>query len=326
MNLTLGFPEPVRERALARQTGLQGAIERFQEWMANPESPVRAIRHQPAAPGEFADVPVSLAPALTQALMARGIRQLYSHQAAALEHADEGRNVVVVTPTASGKTLCYNLPVLNRLIAEPGARAMYLFPTKALAEDQLQEFQGAVDAMGSEIRAFTYDGDTPQDARRAIRERANVVLTNPDMLHAGILPHHTKWAKAFENLRFVVIDELHYYRGVYGSHLANVLRRLRRVCEFYGSSPQFVCCSATIANPQGAGGSSDGSSVRTGGEERRAVGGKVHRLLQSAGGEPRSRNPPRLLAGDTANRPASCWSAACKPWSSPIAAWPPRCC
>ncbi len=250
MNLTLGFPEPVRERALARQTGLQGAIERFQEWMANPESPVRAIRHQPAAPGEFADVPVSLAPALTQALMARGIRQLYSHQAAALEHADEGRNVVVVTPTASGKTLCYNLPVLNRLIAEPGARAMYLFPTKALAEDQLQEFQGAVDAMGSEIRAFTYDGDTPQDARRAIRERANVVLTNPDMLHAGILPHHTKWAKAFENLRFVVIDELHYYRGVYGSHLANVLRRLRRVCEFYGSSPQFVCCSATIANPR----------------------------------------------------------------------------
>ncbi len=218
--------------------------------MARPESPVRAIRHQPAAPGEFADVPPSLAPALTQALIARGIGQLYSHQAAALEHADAGRNVVVVTPTASGKTLCYNLPVLNRLIAEPGARAMYLFPTKALAEDQLQEFQGAVDTMGSDIRAFTYDGDTPQDARKAIRQRANVVLTNPDMLHAGILPHHTKWAKAFENLRYVVIDELHYYRGVYGSHLANVLRRLRRVCEFYGSSPQFVCCSATIANPK----------------------------------------------------------------------------
>ncbi len=250
MNLTLGFPEPVRERALARQTGLQGAIERFQEWMANPESPVRAIRHQPAALGEFVDVPSALVPELKQALIGRGIHQLYSHQAAALEHAEAGRNVVVVTPTASGKTLCYNLPVLNRLIVEPGARAMYLFPTKALAEDQLQEFQGAVDAMGAQIRAFTYDGDTPQDARRAIRERANVVLTNPDMLHAGILPHHTKWAKAFENLRYVVIDELHYYRGVYGSHLANVLRRLRRVCEFYGSSPQFVCCSATIANPK----------------------------------------------------------------------------
>jgi len=136
------------------------------------------------------------------------------------------------------------------LIADPGARALYLVPTKALAEDQLAEFQGAVDAMGSELRAFTYDGDTPQDARRAIRERANVVLTNPDMLHSGILPHHTKWAKAFENLRYIVIDELHSYRGVYGSHLANVLRRLKRVCEFYGSSPQFICCSATIANPR----------------------------------------------------------------------------
>ncbi len=127
---------------------------------------------------------------------------------------------------------------------------MYLFPTKALAEDQLHELQAAVDAMGSEIRAFTYDGDTPQDARRAIRERANVVLTNPDMLHSGILPHHTKWAKCFENLRYMVIDELHSYRGVYGSHLANVLRRLRRICEFYGSQPQFICSSATIANPK----------------------------------------------------------------------------
>src|SRR6204780_3886079 len=250
MNLTLSFPEPARERTLARQTGLAGAIERFQEWMARPDSPVRAIRHQPAKPGEFAEFPTFLSEPLTQALIGRGIRQLYSHQAAALEHTEAGRNVVVVTPTASGKTLCYNLPVLNRLIAEPGARAMYLFPTKALAEDQLQEFQGAVDAMGSPIRAFTYDGDTPQDARRAIRERANVVLTNPDMLHSGILPHHTKWAKAFENLRYVVIDELHYYRGVYGSHLANILRRLKRVCEFYGSSPQFICCSATIANPK----------------------------------------------------------------------------
>ena len=175
---------------------------------------------------------------------------LFAPGARRSKHARAGRNVVVVTPTASGKTLCYNLPVLNRLMADPGARAMYLFPTKALAEDQLQEFQGAVDAMGSGIRAFTYDGDTPQDARRAIRERANVVLTNPDMLHSGILPHHTKWAKAFENLRYVVIDELHYYRGVYGSHLANILRRLKRVCEFYGSSPQFICCSATIANPK----------------------------------------------------------------------------
>lgn len=234
----------------ARPTGIAGAIARFEEWMADPESPVRAVRRQAARPGVFANFPEGLAPALRQALISRGIHQLYSHQAEAFGHAASGRNVVVVTPTASGKTICYNLPVLNRLIADPGARAMYLFPTKALAEDQLQEFQAAVDAMGSDLRAFTYDGDTPQDARRAIRERANVVLTNPDMLHAGILPHHTKWAKAFENLRYIVIDELHSYRGVYGSHLANVVRRLKRVCEFYGSSPQFICCSATIANPQ----------------------------------------------------------------------------
>ncbi len=254
MNLTLGFPEPSglleNERILARRTGLAGAIARFEEWMADPDSPVRAIRRQPAKPGVFAGFPAALAPSLKQSLIVRGIRQLYSHQAETFEHAAAGRNVVVVTPTASGKTLCYNLPVLERLIADPGARALYLFPTKALAEDQLAEFQGAVDAMGSELRAFTYDGDTPQDARRAIRERANVVLTNPDMLHSGILPHHTKWAKAFENLRYIVIDELHSYRGVYGSHLANVLRRLKRVCEFYGSSPQFICCSATIANPR----------------------------------------------------------------------------
>ncbi|MDQ6707810.1 MAG: DEAD/DEAH box helicase, partial [Acidobacteriota bacterium] len=148
------------------------------------------------------------------------------------------------------KTLCYNLPVLDLLLRDPGARAMYLFPTKALAEDQLHEFQTLVDETGSDLRAFTYDGDTPQDARKAIRQRANVVFTNPDMLHAGILPHHTKWAKLFENLRYIVIDELHYYRGVYGSHLANVLRRLRRICEFYNANPLFICCSATIANPK----------------------------------------------------------------------------
>src|SRR5580693_9810525 len=243
MNLTLGL-------GVAPQTGVKTSVARFQQWATDPDSPIRAIRHQPAREGEFADIPESTAPVLRKALEARGIPRLYTHQAAALEHADAGRNVVVVTPTASGKTLCYNLPVLNRLTAEPGARAMYLFPTKALAEDQLHEFQAAVDAMGSPIRAFTYDGDTPRDARRQIRERANVVLTNPDMLHSGILPHHTKWAKCFENLRYVVIDELHYYRGVYGSHLANLLRRLKRICEFYGSAPQFICCSATIANPK----------------------------------------------------------------------------
>src|SRR4051794_29785441 len=164
----------------ARPAGIASAIARFEEWMADPESPVRAIRRQAAKPGVFAGFPDTLAPALRQALASRCIHQLYSHQAGAFAHAASGRNVVVGTPTASGKTLCYNLPVLNRLIADQGARAMYLFPTKALAEDQLQELQAAMDAMGSEVRAFTYDGDTPQDARRAIRERANVVLTNPD--------------------------------------------------------------------------------------------------------------------------------------------------
>ena len=153
-------------------------------------------------------------------------------------------------PPPAARPLCYNLPVLDLLLREPEARAIYLYPTKALAEDQLQEFQTAVNELGGDLCAFTYDGDTPQDARKAIRQRAAVVMTNPDMLHSGILPHHTKWAKLFENLRYVVIDELHYYRGVYGSHVANLLRRLRRICEFYGSTPQFICSSATIANPR----------------------------------------------------------------------------
>ena len=154
-----------------------------------------------------------------------------------------------VTPTASGKTLCYNLPVLQALLDEPAARALYLFPTKALAQDQLAELEALAQAL-PELRIHTYDGDTPQDARRAVRARANVVLTNPDMLHAGILPHHTKWVALFQNLRYVIIDELHTYRGVFGSHLANLLRRLQRICRHYGSTPQFICASATIANPR----------------------------------------------------------------------------
>jgi DEAD/DEAH box helicase domain-containing protein len=214
------------------------------------ESVAAAVRRAPAREGVFAPLPNSVAPALRDVLKERGIAQLYIHQADAFEEARAGHDCVIVTPTASGKTLCFNLPVLDTLMREPGARALYLFPTKALAEDQLHEFNSIVEEMRSEIRAFTYDGDTPQDARKAVRARANVVFTNPDMLHTGILPHHTKWARAFENLKFIVIDELHYYRGVYGSHFANVLRRLLRICEFYGSKPQFICCSATIANPR----------------------------------------------------------------------------
>jgi DEAD/DEAH box helicase domain-containing protein len=250
MDLTRRFPEFPQALAADHRPALEAALTRFQAALDEPGSPVRAIRHEPAAEGIFQDLPASLHPALRQALEDRGIHRLYSHQAEAFEQILQDRNVVVVTPTASGKTLCYNLPVLNLVASDPGARALYLFPTKALAEDQLHQLQTSIDQMGSEIRAFTYDGDTPQDARKAIRQRANIVLTNPDMLHSGILPHHTRWAKLFENLRYVVIDELHYYRGVYGSHLANLLRRLWRICEFYQSKPTFICCSATIANPR----------------------------------------------------------------------------
>ncbi len=233
-----------------QEQSVEAALARYRDLSTQPESPIRYIHHQPAREASMAPVPEEVATPLKKALSERGISSLYSHQAESFELARQGRNVVVVTPTASGKTLCYNLPVLTRLLEEPGARAAYLFPTKALAEDQMHEFHSVITAAGLDLKAFTYDGDTPQDARKAIRERAQVVLTNPDMLHAGILPHHTKWAKLFENLRYFVIDELHYYRGIYGSHLANVLRRLRRICEFYGSKPQFICSSATIANPK----------------------------------------------------------------------------
>ncbi len=248
-NLSLGFSGFDPETALMRRAGIEAAVARFEQWMGELDSPVRSVKRQPPRPGEFMPLPETLAHALREVLRKRGIENLYVHQAESLRVAAEGKNLVVVTPTASGKTLCYNLPILNQLLQDPTARAMYLFPTKALAEDQLHELQAMVDAMGSDIRAFTYDGDTPQDARKAIRERASVVLTNPDMLHSGILPHHTRWAKVFENLRYVVIDELHYARGVYGSHVANVIRRLRRICEFYGARPQFICSTATIANP-----------------------------------------------------------------------------
>jgi DEAD/DEAH box helicase domain-containing protein len=248
-NLSLGFPEPP-ELGLARPAGLNVALARFENLRQDPASVIRAIHYQPASAGEYEAVPESVHPKLRDALARQGVTRLYSHQAAAFDLVARGKNTVVVTPTASGKTLCYNLPVLNRLMEDPGARALYLFPTKALAEDQLHELQQALDAAGSALRAFTYDGDTPQDARKAIRERANIVLTNPDMLHAGILPHHTKWAKLFENLGYFIVDELHYCRGVYGSHVANVIRRLKRICEFYGSKPQFICSSATIANPR----------------------------------------------------------------------------
>src|SRR5215475_138397 len=274
----------------------RAALEALAERDRNGEV-LTAVRHFPAREAVWAEFPEWVNEDLRAAYRAKGITKLYSHQAEAAEAVHAKKNIVIVTPTASGKTLCYNLPVLNAVLDNPDTRALYLFPTKALAQDQLAELydlttrlenlssfpqglkrENAETAMSDlevrptkpeknrsedrplqkpeagsranlQIGVFTYDGDTPGDARRAIRERGHVVLTNPDMLHTGILPHHTKWTRLFENLKYIVMDELHTYRGVFGSHLCNVLRRLRRIAKFYGSAPQFICCSATIANP-----------------------------------------------------------------------------
>ncbi|MGA2301078.1 MAG: DEAD/DEAH box helicase [Candidatus Acidiferrum sp.] len=208
-----------------------------------------AVRHYPAREAQWAEFPEWIHPELRAAYTAKGIRKLYTHQAAAAEAVHAGKNVVIVTPTASGKTLCYNLPILNAILGDTDTRALYLFPTKALAQDQLAELYDLNQRLENRFGVFTYDGDTPSDARKSIREKSHIVLTNPDMLHTGILPHHTRWTRLFENLRYIVVDELHNYRGVFGSHLCNVLRRLRRIAKFYGREPQFICCSATIANP-----------------------------------------------------------------------------
>ena len=203
---------------------------------------------EPLAP-RHAPWPDGIDPRLVVALRGRGVEALYTHQASAFGAARAGRNVCVVTPTASGKTLCYNLPVLDAIARDPTARALYLFPTKALAADQLVELRALAEATGLDLKTSTYDGDTPAAVRSVVRSAGQVVISNPDMLHAAILPHHTKWFKLFENLQFVVIDELHTYRGLFGSHVANVIRRLRRICNHYGADPIFICASATIANP-----------------------------------------------------------------------------
>jgi DEAD/DEAH box helicase domain-containing protein len=202
----------------------------------------------PARQGQYVALPEDLDARLVTALAARGVQRLYTHQGTAWESVQAGKHTVIVTPTASGKTLCYNLPVLQTALRNQ-ARALYMFPTKALAQDQVAELMALNEAGALGVRAFTFDGDTPGDARKAVRTRGDIVVTNPDMLHQGILPHHTKWAQFFESLRYVVIDEMHSYRGVFGSHVANVLRRLQRICRFYGSDPLFILCSATIANP-----------------------------------------------------------------------------
>src|SRR5947208_647420 len=202
----------------------------------------------PARQARYAGFPDSLDMRLGQALAARGITRLYTHQAQATGLALAGKDLVVVTPTASGKTTCYNLPVLQAMLKDPEARALYLFPTKALAQDQLAELHGLVGEMKVDLKTYTYDGDTPVSARQAIRQAGHIVVTNPGMPHTGVLPHHTSCVKQLASLRYVVFDELHAYRGVFGSHLANVLRRLWRVCAVYDSHPGASFRSATTAN------------------------------------------------------------------------------
>ena len=224
---------------------LLGVLKKDPEFM----SCVTHWHTDPAREARYAPWPDCIDARIPDMLKKRGVQALYTHQAQAIDIAAQGKDVCVVTPTASGKTMCYNLPVLSEILRNENARALYLFPTKALSADQVSELYELIQLLGVDIKTFTYDGDTPVAARRAVRQAGHVVVTNPDMLHSGILPHHTQWVKLFENLKYIVIDEIHAYRGVFGSNLANVIRRLKRICAFYGAHPQFICCSATIANP-----------------------------------------------------------------------------
>ncbi len=227
-------------------------IETLERLLADPQIAAALVEHRvlPEREAQVVDVPAWLDKRLVRALHAQGIERLYTHQSEAIENLREGRDIVVVTPTASGKSLCFNLPVLQAVAQDPAARALYLFPTKALSQDQLAAFRDLATAADIDVQAGVYDGDTPGPIRTNIRSAGQVVVTNPDMLHSAILPHHTKWFQLFEQLRYIVIDETHSYRGIFGSHVANVLRRLLRLCAHYGSTPQIICCSATIGNPK----------------------------------------------------------------------------
>ncbi|MFC2034676.1 DEAD/DEAH box helicase [Chloroflexota bacterium] len=208
------------------------------------------IEHIPPREADFTRLDKPLAASLQDCLGEHSMSSLYAHQAEAINYTQQGKNVMVTTSNASGKSLCYNIAVLQALLTEQGSRALYLFPTKALAQDQLHGLRKLFCPGLFKAKEFaTFDGDTPQDERTEIRKRARIILTNPDMLHVGILPHHQSWSRLLRSLRYVVIDEAHIYRGVFGSHVTGVLRRLRRLCNHYGSNPQFICCSATIANP-----------------------------------------------------------------------------
>ncbi|MEM6532055.1 MAG: DEAD/DEAH box helicase [Myxococcota bacterium] len=242
---------PFASRQPTPWAGPQGLDEVVHGWEHAGAVQRNVVLDHRTAPAQarVSALPVDLSSGVVEALRRRGIAELYSHQADAYHRVRGGCDVVIATPTASGKSLCYNLPVLQHFSEARAARALYLFPTKALSRDQEQGLRSLMDDAGVDHGAITYDGDTPGDARRAARERSGVLLTNPDMLHSGILPHHATWARLFANLEFVVVDEVHTYRGVFGSHLANVLRRLQRIAAFHGSSPTFVFASATIGNP-----------------------------------------------------------------------------
>ncbi|MBE3554024.1 MAG: DEAD/DEAH box helicase [Thermicanus sp.] len=236
-----------------RLTGKVSSIQELIALIQETPSIMENITHWHTIPpkeGKYSDIPPEIHPSLREALKKRGISRLYLHQAKAYQALLAGENILTVTPTASGKTLSYNLPVLDRILKDESTRALYLFPTKSLASDQVSELHELIGLMETDIKTHTYDGDTPPNVRQVVRNAGHIVVTNPDMLHGAILPHHTKWVKLFENLKFVVIDEVHSYRGVFGSHVANVIRRLKRICRFYGSSPQFILASATIANPK----------------------------------------------------------------------------
>ena len=235
-------------------------------WRSDPTVSANIVAWQdtPPKPSYTVPFPIELNPFLSHTLHTKNIKSLYSHQELVWEEIQKSHNTVVVTGTASGKTLCYNLPVLNRLLGDDHAKALYLFPTKALSQDQLKtlvefipngqslKFNSSLDTYNSfhgDINPAIYDGDTPVNHRSKIRNQSRIILSNPDMLHTGILPHHTSWADFLQNLKFIVIDEIHTYRGVFGSHVANVIRRLKRILKFYGSNPIFILTSATIANP-----------------------------------------------------------------------------
>jgi len=315
------------------------ALRRDAGFMRN----VTAWQQMPARPARTTPLSAYLHPGLAAALRSRGIDALYSHQAAAWQAAQAGQNLVVATATASGKTLCYNLPVAQALLTDSSARALYLFPTKALAQDQLAELatleadlaRAGAPALAAEtpaprsppsaLRPAAYDGDTPQRERSRIRREARIVLTNPDMLHTGLLPHHTQWAELLGGLRYVVLDELHTYRGVFGSHVANVLRRLQRICRFYGSDPRFLCASATLANPQELAQRLIEAPVTLldddGSPRASATSSSITRLWSI---------PAWACAVPACWRPRPsrlhCWITTCRRWSSPARAWRWRCC